>query len=57
MSAMHLPSPSVWPVALAAGAFLLLFGIVTTYAFSLVGALLVLAALGAWIQDMLNESG
>jgi len=54
---MHLPSPSVWPVALAAGAFLLLFGIVTTYAFSLVGALLVLAALGAWIQDMLNESG
>jgi hypothetical protein len=53
---VHLPPPSVWPFALAAGAGLMLFGIVTTYVFCVVGALLLLATLGAWIKDMLNES-
>ena len=53
---VHLPSPSLWPLALAAGAALLFFGIVTTYVFSLVGGLLLLAALAAWIGDMRHES-
>ncbi len=50
---VQLPRPSVWPMVLGGGLSLLLFGIVTSYAFIAIGMLLILGALGGWIGDLL----
>lgn len=52
--AFHLPAPTYWPAALALGVTLVLFGIVTTFIFSAVGALLIIAGLVGWIGDLLH---
>ena len=52
---IHLPAPSIWPVVLAAGITLLLFGVVTSLAFSVTGALLVIRALVGWIGELRHE--
>ena len=54
MSEPPLPETSVWPVVLAGGMALLLFGVVTSLSFSVVGALLIVAALKGWIGDLLH---
>jgi hypothetical protein len=54
MSEPPLPETSVWPVVLAGGMALLLFGVVTSLSFSAVGALLIVAALKGWICDLLH---
>jgi hypothetical protein len=43
---------SIWPAALAAGFALLLFGLVTSLAFSAAGGLMMLGALGGWIGEL-----
>jgi hypothetical protein len=52
---VHLPHPSVWPVVLAAGVSLLLFGIVTSLAFSAVGVVTIVGGLAGWIQELRHE--
>jgi hypothetical protein len=49
---VHLPRPSYWPMVMGAGITLLLFGVISSLAFSAVGALLMLWALGGWIGDL-----
>jgi Cytochrome c oxidase subunit IV len=49
---IHLPHPSVWPIVLAAGIALLLFGVVTSLAFSAVGAIMIVVALAGWIGEL-----
>jgi hypothetical protein len=49
---IHLPSPSIWPLILAAGITLLLFGIPTNYLFSLVGTILIVGGLAGWIGEL-----
>ena len=51
---VHLPRPSVWPMVLGGGLSLLLFGVVTSYAFIAIGVLLILGALAGWIGDLLH---
>ena len=51
---IHLPRPSVWPMVLGAGLSLLLFGVVTSYAFIALGVVVVVAALAGWIGDLLD---
>jgi hypothetical protein len=51
----HLPEPTYWPATLAFGITLLAWGIVTTYAISLVGLLVICVAIGGWIGDLLHE--
>ena len=51
---VHLPNPSIWPMVLGAGLSLLLFGVVTSYAFIAIGVLLVVGAVGGWIGDLLH---
>ena len=46
---------SLWPVTLAAGLTLAFFGIVTSYAFTAVGALLFVWALIGWIREVSHE--
>jgi hypothetical protein len=43
---------SVWPATLAAGITLLLFGVVTSLAFSVVGAVVMACALIGWIDEL-----
>jgi hypothetical protein len=54
MSEPPLPETSVWPVVLAGGMALLLFGVVTSLSFSVLGALLIAGALKGWIGDLLH---
>ena len=54
MNESPLPERSVWPVVLAGGIALLLFGVVTSLSFSVVGALLIVAALKGWMGDLLH---
>ena len=48
----HLPSPSVWPFVLGGGVALAAFGVATSYAFCLFGAVLFIWALAGWIGDL-----
>jgi hypothetical protein len=53
---IHLPSPSIWPIALGLGVTLIFFGVLTAWAFSLAGAVLFVAALAKWIGQIRRES-
>jgi hypothetical protein len=48
----HLPRPTYWPLALAFGIVLIMFGIVTTFAISGVGLIIFAVALGGWIGEL-----
>jgi hypothetical protein len=48
----HLPSPSVWPATVAGGVTLLLFGVLTAPALSVLGGVLMAWGLYSWIQEL-----
>jgi cytochrome c oxidase subunit 1 len=48
---IHVPAPSFWPVLLAGGLLLIAIGVVSTIIVSLVGALVLLAAIGGWAME------
>ncbi len=50
-----LPEPTYWPVALALGNLLALWGLVTTWIISAVGMVLVVASLSGWIRNLTQE--
>jgi hypothetical protein len=54
-SAIHLPRPTVWPAALAAGIALLLSGSVFGLAFAAGGLIVVIMSLVGWIRELLRE--
>jgi hypothetical protein len=54
-STIHLPAPTAWPIALAFGLTLLLAGLVTTTAVSMLGAILAVAAAIGWFRDVLPQ--
>jgi hypothetical protein len=51
---VDLPNPSIWPMVVGAGLSLMLFGVVTSYAFIAIGVLLILGGVGGWIGDLLH---
>jgi hypothetical protein len=52
-----LPSPSYWPLALAFGAALLGFGVLTSYIISVVGLVVFVIAITKWIGELCRERG
>jgi hypothetical protein len=48
----HVPSPSLWPMTVAGGFTLVGFGLLTSFALSGLGALLMLWGLFGWIQEL-----
>ena len=50
---MELPSPTVWPIVLALGIALILAGMVTHWAISLLGLILMLRASVGWFREVL----
>lgn len=53
---IHLPGPSIWPVALAIGVFLVIIGPVTHLAVSSAGLLVSIGATAGWIAETRKES-
>ena len=53
---IHVPAPSLWPSALGLGVALLLFGVLSQWAFSVAGAALFAWALASWISQLRQES-
>ncbi|CCF86216.1 protein cytochrome c oxidase subunit IV [Nitrolancea hollandica] len=51
---LHLPSPSVWPVVVAAGLTLVMFGFITHPGFVAMGILLMILGLGRWVGELLR---
>jgi len=51
--AVELPSPTVWPIVLALGIALILAGMVTHWAISLLGLILMLRASVGWFREVL----
>ena len=52
-AAVELPSPTVWPIVLALGIALILAGMVTHWAISLLGLILTLRASVGWFREVL----
>jgi hypothetical protein len=52
---VHLPAPTAWPVTLAFGVTLLLGGLVTNSALSILGAILFVCGCVGWFQDVLPQ--
>ena len=52
-NAVHMPAPTAWPIALALGLTLVVTGMVTSAAISVLGLLLVLAASVGWFRQVL----
>jgi hypothetical protein len=49
---VHLPAPSVWPLAAGAGFSLMAFGVATSLALSALGLVLLLWGMYGWIQEL-----
>jgi hypothetical protein len=53
--AVHLPAPTVWPCAAAAGITLIALGLVTTLAFSIAGVAVFALGLAGWLGELFRE--
>ena len=53
--AMHLPSPSIWPLVLAVGVALSLLATVIHFVLAILGVPLLAIALGGWLQQSRRE--
>ena len=47
----HLPSPTIWPFAFAAGVALVLIGLIVSWIVAAVGAVLAIVFGALWIRD------
>jgi hypothetical protein len=52
---VHLPRPTVWPLALAWGISLILAGVVIHLGFTVFGIVVVVLAIRGWIREILDE--
>ncbi len=52
---VHEAPHSVWPAVIAASVALALFGLVTSYAFSLFGLVVFIVGVGGWVSELLDE--
>lgn len=50
-SDIHVPSPSAWPLVLAASFLLIAIGVVTNFLISLVGIIVLLTAIAGWTME------
>lgn len=52
--ARHLPSPSIWPVVVAAGVTLVMFGFIIHPGFVAMGILVMILGVARWIGELLR---
>lgn len=54
---IHMPGPSYWPIALAAGLALIAIGTVSNFIASIIGIIVVLVSIGGWaMQNRAEEA-
>ena len=51
----NLPKPTYWPFILAFGCCFMLWGLLNSMVFSLIGLLVFIVAIGGWMHDLYNE--
>ena len=49
--AIHLPSPSYWPIVLAFGLALIAIGVVSSFVVSVVGLIVMLVSIAGWTLE------
>jgi hypothetical protein len=55
---IHMPQPSFWPITLAISVLLLISGVLTSWVISVLGALLLIAAIVGWaLENRKDEEG
>lgn len=54
---VEMPEPTIWPLVLALGIFLLALGLASNLTISLVGGILLLVGIGGWIGQLLPGQG
>src|SRR3979411_2717910 len=52
---IQLPAPTAWPMVLALGISLMLAGMVTHWAISLLGLMMAVPAIGGWFHEVLPQ--
>jgi hypothetical protein len=50
-----IPQPTFWPAALALGAVLLLWGLVTSFIVATIGLTLLAVSIAGWLEEMRHE--
>ncbi|HTW86578.1 MAG TPA: hypothetical protein VMD75_01105 [Candidatus Binataceae bacterium] len=50
-----IPPPTYWPAMTALGIAFILFGIVTSWAFSATGAVMFVLSVGKWIGELVRD--
>jgi len=51
----RIPEPTPWPAVIAFGATLMAFGVVTSWAFSVVGLVFLVVGVAGWVERMRHE--
>lgn len=54
-AAIHMPSPSIWPITAAFGVTMIGFGFLGGVAFGVFGAIVLIISLWGWIGEMRHE--
>jgi len=50
-SEIHLPAPSYWPILLAGGLVLIAIGVISSFAISIVGIIVLLISIAGWTME------
>ena len=48
---IHLPPPSFWPILLAGGLVLIAIGVISSFAISIVGIIVLLISIAGWTME------
>jgi len=54
-SDIHVPPPSFWPIVLAGGLVLIAIGVISSFTVSIVGIIILLAAIAGWAMENRSE--
>lgn len=54
-SDIHVPPPSFWPIVLAGGLVLIAIGVISSFTVSIVGIIVLLAAIAGWAMENRSE--
>lgn len=50
-----IPPPTYWPAVMALSIAFMLFGVVTSWAFTVTGAVMFVVSLGKWIGELIHD--
>ena len=48
---VHVPPPSYWPIVMAGGLVLIAIGVISSFAASIIGVIVLLVSIGGWAME------